>query len=100
MSPEDSKQIGSPASDGLPQVEETKEMPKKRRKVIKIHTSDDEDDDVTDDSFKNTNLSLMPEDAENAKMAGTLPNMIVKEGAMTANNMKVVNRPLVPMNKV
>ena len=100
MSPEDSKKIGSPASDGLPQVEETKEMPKKRRKVIKIHTSDDEDDDVTDDSFKNTNLSLMPEDAENAKMAGTLPNMIVKEGAMTANNMKVVNRLLVPMNKV
>ena len=42
----------------------------------------------------------MPEDTENAKMAGTLPNMNVKEGAMIANNMKVVNRPLVPLNRV
>ena len=68
---EESKQMGSPSGDGLPQVEETKEMPRKRRKVITVHTSDDdEDSDVaTDDSFQNTNLSLMPEDSDNTKLA-------------------------------
>jgi len=45
--------MGSPSSDGLPQVEETKEMPRQRMKVIKVHTSDEDEDsdDATDDSF-------------------------------------------------
>jgi hypothetical protein len=46
-------------------------MPRQRRKVMKVHTSDDDEDSdgVTDDSFQNTNLSLMPEDTDNAKLA-------------------------------
>lgn len=73
-------------------------MPNKPRKV-KIHTSDDEksDDDVTDDSFRNPNVSLMPEDVD-AKLAASLPNMNIK-GAMKPNSMKVVNKPF-PMNKI
>ena len=83
----------------MPQVEETKEIPNKPRKVAKIHTSDDEDDDdVTDDSFKNPNVSLMPEDVENVKLAASLPNMTIK-GAMQPKTMKIVNKPFT-MNRI
>ena len=33
---------------------------------------------VTDDSFRNANLSLMPEDSGTAKNAATMPEMKVK----------------------
>ena len=53
---------------------------------------------MTDDSFRNTNVSLMPEDVDNVKLAASLPNMNVKI-AMNPNGLKVVNRPPM-MNKV
>lgn len=53
---------------------------------------------MTDDSFKNPNVSLMPEDVESVKLAASLPNMNIK-GAMQPKSMKVVNKPFL-MNKI
>ena len=79
-------------------------MAKNRRKVVKVHTSDDEEEvadngEVTDDSFRNANLSLMPEDTDNVKLAAVMPQMNVK-AEMQPSNLKVVNRPLVALNRV
>ena len=83
--------------DGLPQVEETKEVAQNRRKGAAQDSSvsggaaaNVNDDDVTDDSFKNTNLSLMPEDVDNSKLAAALPETKAKIG-MQAKNLKIVN---------
>ena len=88
--------------DGLPQIEETKEMPGRRRKVPKVHTDedDDEDDDVTDDSFKNTNVSLMPEDTEPTKLAASLPEMEIKRRMQPPSTLKIVNRSPLAINKM
>ena len=89
--------------DGLPQVEETKEVAKNRRKkVINVDVeaaSADDDGDVTDDSFRNANLSLMPEDMAASKLAAALPETKVK-AEMQPTNLKIVNRPLMPLNHV
>lgn len=72
----------------------------RRRGVIKVDASSVEDDgDVTDDSFRNANLSLMPEDTDSSKLAAALPETKVK-AEMQPTNMKIVNRPLMPMNRV
>ena len=47
---------------------------------------------MTDDSFKNANVSLMPGE-DNTKMAATLPQMEVK-GEMQPKHFKLVNRPV------
>ena len=72
--------------------------------MVKVHTSDDEEEvadngEVTDDSFRNANLSLMPEDTDNVKLAAVMPQMNVK-AEMQPSNLKVVNRPLVALNRV
>ena len=89
--------------DGLPQVEETKEVAKNRRKkVINVDIEAapaDDDDDVTDDSFKNANLSLMPQDTAASMLAAALPETKVK-AEIQPTNLKVVNRPLLPLNHV
>ena len=54
--------------------------------------SDTNEGSVTDDSFKNTNLSLMPEDVDNTKLAAALPETKAKVG-MQAKNLKIVNKP-------
>ena len=59
----------------------------------------DDEGDVTDDSFKNANLSLMPEDMAASKLAAALPETKVK-AEIQPNNLKVVNRPLMPLNHV
>ena len=63
-------------------MEETKEVAKNRRKkVINVDVeaaSAEDDGDVTDDSFKNANLSLMPEDMGASKLAAALPETKVK----------------------
>ena len=83
--------------DGLPQVEETKEVPKNRRKAIISVTEETKgstmsDSVVTDDSFRNANLSLMPEDSGTAKNAATMPEMKVK--AVIQPNLKLISRPI------
>ena len=51
----------------------------RRKKVINVDVASAEDDgDVTDDSFKNANLSLMPEDMHASKLAAALPETKVK----------------------
>lgn len=67
--------------DGLPQVEETKEVAKNRRKKVinvELDSAADDDGEVTDDSFRNANLSLMPEDMGASKLAAALPETVVK----------------------
>ena len=56
-----------------------------------------DDGDVTDDSFRNPNLSIIPEDAS-TKMAAALPETRVKAG-MQPNSLKIVNRRN-PQNRV
>ena len=59
----------------------------------------EDDGDVTDDSFKNANLSLMPEDMAASKLAAALPETVVK-AELQPKNLKIVNRPLMPLNHV
>jgi len=52
---------------------------------------------VTDDSFRNPNLSIIPDDTS-TKMAATLPETRIKSG-MQEMTLKIVNRRN-PLNKV
>ena len=58
-----------------------------------------DDGDVTDDSFRNANLSLMPEDADNARLANVLPAMKIK-AELQPSKHKMVNMPMMPLNRV
>ncbi len=65
----------------------------------KQKASSPDEGDVTDDSFRNPNLTMMPEDADNAKLAANMPEMKVK-AEMQPTNMKIVNRPAGAYNRV
>lgn len=72
--------------------------PKRVRNKIKLVDSDD--DEVDEDSFKNPNVSIMPDDHEESKTAQMLPQTRLKQG-MNPPKVKVVNsRGLLPINKV
>ena len=74
----------------------------RRKKVINVDVeaaSVEDDGEVTDDSFKNANLSLMPEDMAASKLAAALPETKVK-AEIQPTNLKIVNRPLMPLNHV
>ena len=76
-------------------MEETKEVAESRRS----QREEDEEGDVTDDSFRCANLSLMPEDADNAALANVLPAMKIK-AELQPSKLKLVNMPMMPLNRV
>ena len=89
------KELAAAPDDGLPLVEETKEVAESRRS----QREEDEEGDVTDDSFRCANLSLMPEDADNAALANVLPAMKIK-AELQPSKLKLVNMPMMPLNRV
>ena len=83
----------------MPLVEETKDVVKNRRSKVVGGSSQVDDGDVTDESFRNANLSLMPDEVDDSKMAAAMPNMKIK-AEMQPATLKVLNRPLSSLNKV
>ena len=72
-------------------------MPKNRRAadVGSPSTVGVDEGDVSDESFRHANVSLMPEENDNNKMAAALPQMNVKTEMMQPPSyLKVVNRPI------
>lgn len=59
------------------------------RRISKVAGSVADDGDVTDESFRNPNLSMPADEIESSTMA-TLPNMKVK-AVMQPKVMKIVN---------
>ena len=72
---------------------------KNRRSKVVGGASQVDDGDVTDESFRNANMSLMPDEVDDSKMAAVMPNMKIK-AEMQPATLKVLNRPLSSLNKV